>query len=190
MHKEIDDYPGPRLTRKQMQTFLEYGWGHVGRAVFETWQEFNARFFGDRLRPLAIVLTDTSPYGHWIGCTHSLRGQRRAVLICLTDPLNAKLVSDRGVLLHEMVHAHLVERGENSAHEGAPWCREITRLSTALGRPDVVAEPQKVQRVNGKVARVTPDGVILRAAAAGWPHSVGIDLGSLLPATVCNEVAP
>ena len=126
------------------------------------------------------MLQATSPFGHWVGCTHSVRQQNRVAFIALTAPYNPSLVSDRGVVLHEMVHSYLIERGEVPAHEGAPSCREITRLSALLRRPDIKAEAQKVQRVNGKVARVLPAGSIERGVAARWPHSVGIDLGSLL----------
>jgi hypothetical protein len=106
--------------------------------------------------------------------------QRRAAFIALTAPYNPDLRSDRGVLLHEMIHAALVERGESPAHADAPWCSEITRISALLGRPDIHAEPEKVRRVDGTVTRVTPDGSLSRDDAAHWPHSVGLSLGSLL----------
>jgi hypothetical protein len=48
-----------------MRTFLEYGWGEIGMNVFDAWQEFNERFFDDKLKPCPIVLTATSPFGHW-----------------------------------------------------------------------------------------------------------------------------
>jgi hypothetical protein len=181
MHKVLESYPGPRLTRKQMRIFLEYGWGELGLNVFNAWEDFNAHFLDDKLRPIPIVITATSPFGHWYGCTHWV-AQRRVAFIALTAPSNATLRSDCGVLLHEMVHAYLVERGEVPDHEGAPWCREITRLSAMLGCPEITVRPQRVQRVNGKVARVTPDGSLSRGDAARWPHSVGLDLGSLLHA--------
>src|SRR5438128_421152 len=104
MFKEMADYPGPRLNREQMRTFLEYGWGDVGLSVFTAWEEFNARFFANALCPIPIVLVATSPWGHWIGCTHMVRPQRRAAFIALTAPYNRTLRSDRGVLLHEMIH--------------------------------------------------------------------------------------
>ncbi len=187
MHKAMLDYPGPRLTRPQMRIFLEYGWGEVGTNVFRAWEEFNKRFFDDALRPVPIVMVATSPYGHWVGCTHWLRHPRRVAYIGMTAPNNRKLASDPGVLLHEMVHAWLVHTGEDPSHEGRPWCREITRLSALLGRPEIKAEPQKVRRVNGAVKRVVPDGSIDRMAAARWPHSVGIELGSLLRSAASNE---
>jgi hypothetical protein len=190
MLKEMADYPGPRLSREQMRAFLEYGWGDIGLAVFTTWEEFNIRFFADQLSPIPIVLVATSPHGHWVGCTHTVTTQRRAAFIALTAPYNKRLRSDRGVLLHEMIHAALVERGESPKHEHAPWCREITRLSALLGRSYVHAAPQKVQRVNGTIARVTPHGSISRRAAARWPHSIGLDLGSLLPLVASNGSAP
>jgi hypothetical protein len=186
MHKPMLDYPGPRLTRPQMRIFLQYGWGEVGTNVFRSWEGFNERFFEDKLRPAPIVLIATSPYGHWVGCTHGISRQRRVAFVSLTAPYNEKLASDRGVLLHEMVHAWLFQRGENPAHEAAPWCREITRLSALLGRPEIKAAPEKVKRVNGAVKRVAPDGSIDRMAAARWPHSAGIELGSLLRTAVDN----
>jgi len=186
MFKEMADYPGPRLSREQMRTFLEYGWGDVGLTVFSTWEEFNARFFTNQLCPIPIVLVATSPWGHWWACTHIVPTQRRVAFIALTSPYNAVLRPDRGVLLHEMIHAALAERGESSAHEDAPWCREITRISALLGRPEIHAEPEKVKRVNGKCTRVTPPGSISRDDAAHWPHSIGLELGSLLPIVAGN----
>src|SRR5262245_46270057 len=113
MIKEMADYPGPRLNREQMRTFLEYGSGNVGLAAFHTWEEFNARFFDDQLCPIPLVLVATSPWGHWTGCTHWVLRPRRTAYIALTAPYNKTLRSDRGVLLHEMIHALLVERGES-----------------------------------------------------------------------------
>jgi hypothetical protein len=82
------------LSLGEMQTFLRHGWCELGERVFETWADYNTRYFDGGLRPIAIVPTPTLPYGRCIGLTH---GTER---IMLSAPLNGThLVADRSTLL-------------------------------------------------------------------------------------------
>jgi len=36
------------------------------------------------------------------------------------------------VMVHEMLHVHLLQRGEDPAHDGAPWYAAVRRLSPAV----------------------------------------------------------
>ncbi len=78
-------------------------------------------FFGDELAPCIIAMTPVSPHGRWIGLTCYSRAGG-AHLIYLTT--SGKLNGGRGVLLHEMVHAWIVQQGRDASHAGAPWCEE------------------------------------------------------------------
>lgn len=49
-----------------------------------------------------------------------------------SHPLQCHLVADRGVLLHEMVHQALSERGVSPKHADQPWRDEISRLHLIL----------------------------------------------------------
>ena len=122
-----------------------------------------------------------------------LKGGPRLVpthLIQLTMPADAgELVADRGVLLHEMAHQHLVERGESPKHEHEPWCREIMRLHKAISGKRIWAAPESIAKAaageDGKrrsirVQKPCPEAgmeLIARKDLARWPHSCGLKLG-------------
>jgi hypothetical protein len=97
-----------------------------------------------------------------------------------------RLVADNGTLLHEMLHQYLFERGENSAHAGAPWRREIMRLTKLITGETVWAGPSKTVRRDGHMVRVnashpeTKQVSLPQAVIARWPHDgFGINLGAL-----------
>jgi len=113
-----------RLTAEELRTFLVHNWGGLGGVVFATWQDFNRRFFADALAPWPILIDGPSP--QWRGET---RYNARGACIVLHMP------SDPANLLHEMLHAFLVQRGEAPGHTDAPWRREIGRISQQLGTP-------------------------------------------------------
>jgi hypothetical protein len=54
--------------------------------------------------------------------------------------------ADRGTLLHEMVHQFLNETGDNIRHAGAPWCREIMRLTKQITGKEVWAGKYTVKQ--------------------------------------------
>jgi hypothetical protein len=91
-------------------------------------------------------------------------------------------VSD--VLVHEMIHAALMLRGEDPGHNEAPWCRMVGELSPAVLGQDVTAEPVKPRRVPNPAREFDPaapktivvrravPGSLTQAQLATWPHSV------------------
>jgi hypothetical protein len=172
------------FTFADMQKALKVGWGPLGVAVAGCWRAYNAEYFGGRLKPLPIYLTQTSPYGHWIGVTCYAEAVTH---IALTVPsIGRVLVADRGTLLHEMVHQFLYESGENPNHNGEPWRREVMRLHQRLTGTEVWAGAPTVAKVNGRHSRrlnrphpETGVASLTQGAIARWPHSVDIDLGSL-----------
>jgi hypothetical protein len=91
-----------------------------------------------------------------------------------------------GELLHEMVHQLLFERGEDPAHMGAPWRREIMRLQKQITGREIWAGQSKTVRLDGKVVRmnmpcpVTGASSLTQGEIAMWPHQrYGIQLGHL-----------
>lgn len=190
MHVETS-HRRPDITYAEMKTFLTIGWGKLGQSVAEAWLAFNKRHFGGKLQPLPITIVNTSPYGHWLGLTCG--AGKRAHLIQLTMPTDAgELVADRGVLLHEMVHQYLLERGESPKHEHEPWCREIMRLHQAIAGKRIWAAPESIAKAaageDGKrrsirIQKPCPEtGMesIPRKDLARWPHSCGLSLGALV----------
>jgi hypothetical protein len=97
------------------------------------WRDFNVRYFENALRPVPLVLTQTLPYGKRLAFCSYGSGVKSGRTITLNVPKDyTVLVADNGVLLHEMIHQYLFERSEDPRHSGAPWRREIMRLSLAL----------------------------------------------------------
>ena len=92
------------------------------------------------------------------------------------------MVSD--TLIHEMLHAFLMLRGENPAHNAAPWCRMITELTPGLAAREIKAEPVGTMRVPNpdrdtdpkapktKVVRRPKPGCLTQDQLARWPHSI------------------
>ncbi len=176
----------PEISFTEMRTWLFHDWGNLGSRVAECWLEYNKRYFGGRLKPVPIALVSTSPYGHWLGLTRC--GEHRTHLIELTSPgQGKKLIADRGVLLHEMVHQHLAETGLSPSHDGEPWCSEVMRLHQAITGTGIWAAPDIVTKERGSRRSVrkkppAPNQTVptlgqLRFRAGRTP--VGLDLGAL-----------
>src|SRR5262249_60684982 len=101
-------------------------------------REFNERFFAGALRPVPLVLTNTLPFGKRLAfCSYD--PDRSGRTITLNVPREHKeLLADNGVLLHEMIHQYLNERGDDAAHNSEGWRREIMRLQPdADGKGDL-----------------------------------------------------
>jgi hypothetical protein len=126
------------------------------------------------------------PFGKRIGqCSHNVGGDGRAITLNLPD-CGRRLVADNNTLLHEMLHQFLFERGEDSTHAGAPWRREIMRMTKLITGKTIWAGPSKTVRQNGKVVRInashpeTKESSLPQIVIARWPHDrLGIDLGKL-----------
>jgi hypothetical protein len=171
-----------------MRRALVLGWGALGGRVADCWADYNERYWGGRLRPLPMFLTQVSPYGHWVGLTCISPSVRSIALTC---PASGQvLVADRGVLLHEMTHQHLWEQGLCGKHDGQPWRDEIMRLNRSLTGKDIWAgAPTVVKEKDGDGARrsvrlnrphpVTGQPSLSQADIARWPGSAGINLGPL-----------
>jgi hypothetical protein len=172
----------PDFTFDDMRRALVKGWGETGLHIACTWDEFNQDYFGGELQPIPIFLTQTSPYGHWLGLTCC---QNPVTHIALCRPGDGtKLVADCGVLLHEMIHQLLSQRRVCPAHAGAPWRSEIMRLHQKVtGEPLVLVRQRviKVKQADGsrRSARVSPPGAVTQGKIARWPHSFGLRFSPL-----------
>jgi hypothetical protein len=172
-----------KFTFDIMKLGLVTGWGALGARTADTWAEFNQTYFAGQLKPLPIFFTQVSPYGHWLGlCSCSSESRT----ICLCRPRETtQLRADKGVLLHEMIHQHLTERGESPAHKDQPWRDEIARLTLQITGKLIVASAQKVTKIRQqdgtrKSVRVQADEASLgQKQIARWPHSIGLELGEL-----------
>jgi hypothetical protein len=175
-------------TFEEMRRALVVGWGELGERVAQCWRDFNRLYFADELLPLPIFLTATMPYGRMIGWTCCADAVTHIALASPND--GTILVADRGVLLHEMIHQFLHERGERFGHQGEPWRREIMRLHLQITGKTIWAGAYTVGKRPGldgirRSARFNrPDPATGRESIgqmqiASWPGSLKIRLGSL-----------
>ena len=172
-------------------------WGEAGAYAYDTYDRLRARYFPDLPASLPIVIGITA-YGHCLGLTrgHWDHGPR----ITLASGLfraGRRRVDD--TLLHEMLHASLILRGLNPAHDGRPWYAAIRDLSPVVLGHGVNARrgaDRKSVRVpnpdyapaNGKprtlVRKVPVPGAIPHGDIARWPYSfrpADYDLGERIP---------
>lgn len=179
------------FTLDDMARFATEAWGPFGGAVVEKWSEFNRRFFSGKLKPVPLVLTNTLPHGRLLAfCSYSHAGHGRTITLNAPQ-FGRDLVADNNTLLHEMVHQHLFERGEDPKHAGEPWRREIMRLNLEIAGKPIWAGASRSVRVrneNGQGSRVirtnkpAADGreLLTQAQIARWPHDTGnIEFGPL-----------
>jgi hypothetical protein len=178
------------FTIDDMRNFAGEAWGALGVRAVEQWCKFNATYFGGALRPIPLVITQTLPYGHRIGqCAYDPGATGRA--LTLTVPRvggygSYDLLADNNTLIHEMVHQLLQERGDEAAHAGEPWRREIMRLTKMITGEDIWAGRSKTMRVGKTIKRgnaphpETGEASLTQAVIARWPHDgMGIDFGQL-----------
>jgi hypothetical protein len=174
----------PEFTIGDMYQFATEAWGPLGMATVDKWREFNARYFGGRLRPVPLVITNTQPFGKRLAfCSYNPATSGRTITLNVPVAFR-RLLADNGVLLHEMIHQALFERGEDAAHASEGWRNEIMRLHELLTGKQIWAGRSTTKRVDGKVMRINKpksDGTasLTQGAIARWPHSTGIDLGKL-----------
>jgi hypothetical protein len=171
---------------EDMRRFGGEAWGQLGVEIVEKWCEFNARYFDNALKPVPLVITNTLPFGRRIAfCSYDPNASGRTITLNVPR-LHHRLVADNNTLLHEMVHQCLFERGEDPHHAGAPWRREIMRLTKLITGREIWAGPSKTMRVNGSVMRMnaphpeTGEQSLPQKIIARWPHDeLGIDFGRL-----------
>lgn len=150
--------------------------GELGRQTIFLWREYNDVYFGGSLAVTPVLYVPTSPYGHWVGLH---RHDQNIYLMFPGEKRSWNFV--RGVLLHEMIHQHLSQRGKNPAHAGEPWCSEIMRISKLLGA-NIWAGRYTVKKMNGKSVRANEEPpaslkglqALNQKQIARWPHSIGI----------------
>jgi hypothetical protein len=185
-----------------MGTYADYRqaaallWGAAGTFAADEFARLNREHFAGSVPPLPVIIGLTA-YGNCIGLTRDLQDWLAAPRITLPPeiftgtraaaakrklPGGPRMVAD--VLLHEMIHAALMFRGEDPAHNGEPWCRMVADLSPALVGHEVAARPVRPQRVpNPKreadpaapktiVVRQAAPGALTRAELATWPQSL------------------
>jgi hypothetical protein len=174
----------PDFTIADMYRFASEAWGPLGTATVDKWKEFNAQFFAGQLRPVPLVITNTQPFGRRTAfCSYNPASSGRTITLNVPSAHQC-LLADNGVLLHEMIHQVLFERGMDAAHASEGWRNEIMRLHELITGSQVWAGRSTTKRIDGKVVRINKpktDGTasMTQGAIARWPRSAGIDLGEL-----------
>ena len=176
------------FTITDMRRFAGEAWGQLGLDIVQRWADFNAAYFGGKLRPIPIVLTHTQPFGSRLAfCSGHVHG-RRTITLNVPDgkyeDRSYALLADNAVLLHEMVHQFLFERNEDPSHKGEPWCREIMRLTKMITGRQIWAGRHKTLWVDGRAVKgntphpVTGETSIPQNKIACWPRGQ-FELGAL-----------
>jgi hypothetical protein len=174
----------PSFTIEDMRRFAGEAWGPLGVSIVEKWRVFNIAYFNGVLRPVPLVVTNTQPFGKRLAfCSYNPDTHGRTITLNVPKA-HCILLADNGVLLHEMIHQFLFERGEYASHDGAGWRREIMRLTKQIAGRDIWAGRSVVRRIDGKPTRFnlpSADGQtsLTQDHIARWPHTADIDLGSL-----------
>lgn len=173
-------------THEEVRRYTAWAWGPAGEYAAGEYARLNREHFAGSMPPLPIVIGLTS-YGHCIGLTRH-RSAPRITLASETfngsprQPGGPLTVSD--VLIHEMVHAFLMLRGEEPGHNFKPWCQMITELTPELTGTGILAEPVGLTRIPNpardtdpkapktKPARRARDGYLTQGQLSAWPHSI------------------
>ena len=175
-----------------MTTYTEYRqaavwiWGPAGEFAADEFRRINREHFAGSIPPLPIAIGLTA-YGHCIGLTREHSTPR----ISLASEIFNGSSRQRGgplsvsdTLIHEMLHAFLMLRGESPGHNAAPWCRMITELTPALAAREIMAEPVGTMRVPNpdrdtdpeapktRVVRRPKPGCLGQDQLASWPRSI------------------
>jgi len=162
-------------------------WGEAGEYAADEFARLNREHFAGSIPPMPVIIGLTA-FGKCIGATRD-SGWLGAPRITLAPELfngnhrtpgGPRMVSD--VLVHEMVHAALMLRGEDPRHNGEPWCQAITELSPGVLGHEIIARPVLPRRVanpDREANPAVPKTIVVRQAEAGamsqaqlatWPH--------------------
>jgi hypothetical protein len=159
-------------------------WGAAGEFAAAEFARLNRELFAGSIPPVPVIIGLTA-YGKCIGATMPatwLGAPRITLAPLIFNRGGARSVSD--ALVHEMIHAALIFRGEDPAHNGAPWCKLITELSPDVAGRDIIARPVRTRRVPNPARETDPSapktivkrmpgpGAMAQADLARWPHSL------------------
>lgn len=169
---------------RQAATLL---WGEAGDFAAAEFARLNREHFAGSIPPIPLIIGLTA-FGRCIGLTRD-SGWLDSPRITLAPELfngnhrtagGPKMVSD--TLVHEMVHAALMLRGEDPDHNSEPWCRLITELSPAVLGSEITARPVRPRRIPNPdradnegaaktvVVRKPEAGAMSQAELARWPQ--------------------
>ena len=181
----------PPLTFDDLLHVSSVAFGGAGRRTALLWRQYAAAYFADELVPVPILYVPAAPYGHWVGlCGATDHGTGHIYILA------RPWLYTRGILLHEMTHTYLKQRGENAKHAGEPWCREVRRISKLMGR-ELWAGRTTTKRDGKRVFRANvtgPNGEasIPQEFIARWPYGAGMippDLDETAPTTTASNQA-
>jgi hypothetical protein len=175
------------FTLDDMRRFATEAWGPFGAAVVEQWSSFNARYFGGKLRPVPLVITNAQPFGRRLAfCSYGHVGYGGRTITLNVPARHDRLLADNSTLLHEMIHQALFEGGEAAGHHTEGWRREIMRLHREITGVEIWAgKSQAVRQKDDGVVRMnlphpkTGEPSLLQSQIARWPHDTTIKLGVL-----------
>ena len=173
-------------TYKQYRQAAIWYWGAAGEFAADEFGRLNREHFAGSIPPLPIAI-GLAAYGHCIGLTRRHSTPR----ISLASELFNGSMRQRGgplsvsdTLIHEMVHACLMLRGEEPGHNFGPWCRMISDLTPDLTGHEIQAQPVGTMRVPNpdrdtdpdapktKVVRRAKPGCLTQQDLSRWPHSI------------------
>ncbi len=172
-------------------------WGQAGEFAAAEFARLNRELFAGSIPPLPVIIGLTA-YGTCIGLTRTARWLAAPRVTLAPELFNGsaerpdgspgrirggpRQVSD--VLLHELVHAALIFRGEDPAHNADPWCALITELSPDVLGLVITARPVRTRRIPNParetdpsapktiVKRMPEPGAMRQIELARWPQSV------------------
>ncbi len=111
------------LTIADVRKVAGDAYGVAGEQLVDLWDRYNVDLFDGRLQPILITRTKVFAYGGCIGLTSINSGDRHLQVKRFQDKVCHEQAA---VLLHEMVHQALHERGSDPNTPGE---------STSTGRP-------------------------------------------------------
>lgn len=166
------------FTFDEMLRLATHAFGDIGKRTALLWREYNSKYFDDVLNPIPLVYVPTLPHGAHVGETWQTH-----VIYLMGQGPRRPWSFIRGVLVHEMLHQFLYQRGVSASHDSDGWRTEIMRITAKHFGKEIWAGRIKVTKVGkGKDRRSVkfnaphPDGrkSLTQGEIARWPHSVGI----------------